>query len=145
VLCYTPDNTNWVALVKEDVSQNVSLPGNLAVLNALLVPVTISTSGPVAVSGWGTYLNNSSGAITFNLPTPTSSNIGTQFCFRQATGKTGAITIATASSSIFIDVLGVNGTVGTLVSSGGGASACVVSISPTEFQANIVSGTWTNN
>jgi hypothetical protein len=126
---------------------NVTLPaGRLSVGGVLIVPVTISTSGPVTVSAWGFYFNNASGALTFNLPAITSTDVGTQYCFRNFTGKSGAITLK-APVSTYFDVAGVNGTVaGTLVSGGAlGDSACVVSISTTQYMAYTGSGSWTNN
>lgn len=126
---------------------NVALPsGTLSVAQALLVPVTISTSGPVTVSTWGFYFNNTSGALTFNLPAITSATVGVQYCFRNFTGKTGAITLK-APASTYFDVAGANGTAaGTLVSGGAlGDSACVISISTTQYMAYPGNGSWVNN
>lgn len=103
------------------------------------VPVTLSTSSPVTVSGnVAFYFNNSTGAMTYNLPTITSGTVGAQYCFRNAVTKTGAITLK-APSSTYIDVSGTNGTAaGTLVSSGAaGDSACVVAVSTTQYAAYV--------
>ena len=126
---------------------NVVLPsGTLSVGQALLVPVATPTSGPVTVSAWGFYFNNASGALTFNLPVVTAATVGAQYCFRNFTGKSGAITLK-APASTYFDVNGANGSVtGTLVSGGAlGDSACVVSISTTQYMAYPGTGSWTNN
>ena len=112
----------------------------------VLVPVVISTSGPVAVAATGFYINNASGALTYTLPTITSGLVGMQFCFRNAVTRTGAITL-TAPASTYIELSGAVGTVaGTLVSGGAlGDSACVVAVDTTHYYAYVVGGVWVNN
>ena len=155
-LLYTCQNGTWVQISGGGGSSlapfttdgtNVALPsGTLSVGQALLVPMATPTSGPVTVSAWGFYFNNASGAMTFNLPVVTSATVGAQYCFRNFTGKSGAITLQ-APASTYFDVNGANGSVtGTLVSGGAlGDSVCVVSISTTEYMAYPGNGTWTNN
>jgi hypothetical protein len=111
-----------------------------------LLPVALPSSGPIAVAASGYYLNSASGALTFNLPVITSANIGAQFCFRNNTGNSGAITLR-APASTYIDLNGVNGSAaGTLVSGGAlGDAACVVSVSATQYIAYPGNGSWTNN
>ena len=126
-----------------------TLPGNIPSTvgaNGILVPVLISTSGPVSVIATGFYLNNAAGALTWNLPTIASANLGAQFCFRSLPTKTGALTLK-APASTYIGVGGTNGTAsGTLVSSGAlGDAACVVAASTTQYLAYVGSGVWTNN
>ena len=108
--------------------------------------VTVSTSGPVAVTTSGYYFNNAAGALTFTLKTLASGDVGNTWCFRNYTGKSGAITL-TAPASTSIDVLGANGSAaGTLVSAGAlGDSVCVTAVTTTEYMAYVGAGTWTNN
>jgi hypothetical protein len=141
--------------LQPDLSGNVSVTGTATIGTTLptsignsgvLVPVVISTSGPVAVSATGFYFNNASGALTYTLPTITSANVGLQVCVRNAVAKTGAITL-TAPASTYIDVSGAVGSAaGTLVSGGAlGDSACVVAVDTTHYYAYVGSGSWTNN
>ena len=105
------------------------------------------TSGPVTDPG-GLYVflnNNASGALTFNLPD--GSAAGMQRCYRNSTGKSGAITVAVTTGNN-IDVGGANGTTstGTLVSGGAlGDSACLVADGSSHWYAYIYSGLWSNN
>lgn len=109
------------------------------------VPVLISTSGPVADTGvpYSFQFNNASGALTFNAP---SGVAGYQRCYKNATGKSGAITVQMATSNT-VDVGGTNGSsAGTLVSSGAAGDAlCMVSDATNHWYAYISSGSWTNN
>lgn len=115
--------------------------------NAVIRPgVTISTSGPVADPGGSSaYLyNNAAGALTFNLP---DGVVGFQRCYRNATGKSGAITIAVTTSNA-IDYNGANGTTttGTLVSGGAlGDAVCLVADAAHHWYAYVQRGSWTNN
>lgn len=111
-----------------------------------VVPVTISTSGPVTDPGGSSnfQLNNAAGALTFNLAVGVA---GYQRCYRNATGKSGVITIAVTTSNA-IDLNGTNGTTttGTLVSGGAaGDSVCLWSDSSNHWYAQVGKGTWTNN
>lgn len=110
--------------------------------------VTVSTSGPVTVAGTGSgfWYNNSSGAITFNLPTITSGMLGYQFCFRNYTSNTGVVTLQSPASTL-IDLNGATATAaGTLVSGGAaGDSVCIVPVATTLYMAYVGVGTWTNN
>lgn len=108
--------------------------------------VTISTSGPVADPGGSSafLFNNAAGALTFTLPAGVA---GLQRCYRNATGKTGVITIAVIASNA-IDLNGANGTTstGTLVSSGAlGDAICLESDATNHWYANVSKGTWINN
>jgi hypothetical protein len=110
------------------------------------VPVLISTSGPVTdPGGQSVYqFNNASGALQFNLPAGVA---GMQRCYRDATGKSGAITVAVTTSNA-IDLNGANGTTstGTLVSGGAlGDAVCLVSDAANHWYAYVQKGTWTNN
>lgn len=129
-----------------DNGTTLSTTKTVSVGSGVLAPVTISTSGPVTVSGWGFFVNNASGALTYTLPTITSGTVGLQYCFRNAATKTGAITI-TAPASTYIDKDGANGSAaGTLVSGGAaGDAACVVAVSTTQYMAYVAKGAWTNN
>jgi len=126
--------------VRVDISTS-TLPPSSGV-----VPVTLSTASPASPTVSGFYLNATSGAITYNLPTITSGTVGAQYCFRNYTTKTGAITLK-APASTYIDVAGANGTAaGTLVSGGAvGDSVCVVAVSTTQYMAYPGNGTWANN
>jgi hypothetical protein len=108
--------------------------------------VTISTSSTVTVSAVGFYLNNASGAVTYNLPAITSAMVNAQFCFRNAVTRSGAVTIQLPAAT-FMDNFGANGSAaGTLVSTGALAdSVCVVAVSTTQYIAYIGLGNWTNN
>jgi hypothetical protein len=110
------------------------------------VPITIAGSGPVSDPGGANdYLyNNAAGALTFNLPAGVA---GYQRCYRNATGKSGAITVAVSASNT-IDLNGSNGTTstGTLVSAGSaGDAVCLVSDTTNHWYAYVQKGTWTNN
>lgn len=124
-------------------SSGALLPGPLGPVN-VGTAVTISTSGPASVGLTGFYFNNAAGALTFNLPTITT--VGSQYCFRNYIGKSGAITLA-APASTYINVRGTNGSAaGTLVSNGAlGDSACVVAVTTTQYVAYLGDGVWTNN
>lgn len=114
---------------------------------AASLPVTTSTSGPVAISAAGYYLNNAAGALTYTLPTVVTGTIGKTYCFRNAVTKTGAITL-TAPASTTIDYFGLNGSAaGTLVSSGAaGDAVCLIAQTTTQYVAWFPGfGSWTNN
>ena len=132
---------------------SVIFPGNvkvgptvLNVTSGVIVPLAIATTSPISPAATGFYLNNGSGAITYNLPAITTATVGLQMCFRNAVTKTGVITL-TAPASTYIDVNGANGSAaGTLVSGGAaGDSACVVAVSTTQYMAFTGGGSWTNN
>jgi hypothetical protein len=131
----TTDTTN---------ASNIS-SGTLAAARMPNVPITVATSSPQSDPGGASaYLfNNGSGAMTFNAPAGVA---GLQRCYRNATGKSGAITIQMAASNT-LDVSGANGSsAGTLVSGGAlGDSACIVSDATNHWYAYIQKGTWTNN
>lgn len=91
------------------------------------------------------YINNSGGNCQFNLLAGTTGKF--QRCFRNATGNSGIITIAVATSNS-IDVNGTNGTTssGTLVSGGAlGDSVCVVDDGSNHWYAFVQNGAWANN
>lgn len=129
-----------------DVNGNVSIKGNLKVVGKALVTVSVTTLSSVTVSSSGFYINNSSGAVNYLLPAITTSTVGTQVCVRNATTRTGVITV-TAPASTFIDKDGANGTAaGTIVSGGALAdSACFVGITTTQYLYYPGAGTWTNH
>jgi hypothetical protein len=109
-----------------------------------LTNVAVNTTTPITVSNsTGYYLNNYTGAITYNLPATAT---GKSFCFRNAVTRTGIITIK-APASTYIDKDGALGTVsGTAVSGGAlGDSACVVGYDSTHYMLFVNRGTWTNN
>jgi hypothetical protein len=109
------------------------------------VGVSISTSGPVSDPGGVADIqyNNAAGALTFNAPAGVN---GYQRCYRNATGKSGVITVQMAASNT-VDLTGANGTsAGTLVSGGALADAvCIVSDATNHWYAYVSSGSWTNN
>jgi len=117
----------------------------LNVTSGVIVPLAITTTSPISPAATGFYLNNGSGAVTYNLPAIITATVGLQMCFRNAVTRTGAITL-TAPASTYIDVKGANGSAaGTLVSGGAlGDSACVVAVSTTQYMAFTGGGTWTN-
>ncbi len=110
------------------------------------LPVTVATVSPQAVTQTGFFFNNAAGAMTFNLPAITTATVGNQYCFRNYTARTGAITLQLPAATS-VDVDGVNGTAaGTLVSGGAlGDSACVVAVAVGQYMAYIGTGVWTNN
>jgi hypothetical protein len=113
------------------------------------VDQAIDTSGPVTVATTSGYnWNNSSGALTYNLPTITAGMVmaGYSRCFGNLYGKSGALTLQ-APASTYIALYGTLGSAaGTLVSSGAlGDSACVVAVDTTHYQATGTAGNWTNN
>jgi hypothetical protein len=133
----------------DSVAIPTTLPGSLPTStgpSGVLVPVLISTSGPVSAVATGFYINNASGALTYTLPVITSANVGLQLCFRNAVTRTGAITL-TAPASTYIDVAGAVGSAaGNLVSGGAlGDAACVVAIDTTHYYAYVGNGTWTGS
>jgi len=107
------------------------------------VGMTINNSGTsaTAVAGWN--LNDTTGAFNYTLPTASA---GAQYCFRNATGRTGAITL-TMPASTTLDIGGVAGSAaGTYVAGGAlGDSACVTGLSSTKYIGQTLSGTWTLN
>ncbi len=117
--------------------------GNLKISPTL--PVTVATVSPQAVTQTGFFFNNAAGAMTFNLPPITTATVGNQYCFRNYTARTGAITLQLPAATS-VDVDGVNGTAGgTLVSTGAlGDSVCVVAVAVGQYMAYIGSGTWNN-
>lgn len=121
--------------------------GTLSVANpSQLFPVATATSGPITVTATGFYLNNASANITYNLPAITSSTVGAQYCFRNFTGATGAITLQDPASTHLDNAGAVGSTAGTFVSGGAlGDAACVVAVSTTLYMAYPSHGTWTNN
>ena len=106
----------------------------------------IATSTSVAISTTGFTFNNTSGALTFVLPTITSGLVGSEFCVRNSATKTAALTLK-APASTTIDMSGANGTAaGTMVSGGALAdAACVLATSTTTYVAYLQSGAWVNN
>jgi hypothetical protein len=131
-----------VAHLVVDGAGNWDVDGNAAAYT----PVLISTSGPVADPGGPSYYqyNSASGALTFDLPAGIA---GMQRCYRNATGKSGVITVAVTTSNA-IDDNGANGTsgTGTLVSGGAlGDAVCLVSDVANHWYAYVQKGTWTNN
>jgi hypothetical protein len=119
---------------------------SLRAMDGSTAPVTVSTSSPVTASSPGFYYNDSTGAITYNLPTITASMVGARYCARNLAPRTGAITLQ-APASTYIDKDGSNGTAaGTLVSAGAaGDSVCVIAVTTTQYVSYIGSGVWTNN
>ena len=109
------------------------------------LPQLISTSGPVADPGGIRYqqYNNASGALTFNAP---AAVVGMLRCYRNATGKSGAITIQMATGNK-VTLAGTDGSsAGTLVSSGALDDAvCLTSDATNHWYAWVAAGTWTNN
>lgn len=110
-----------------------------------------STSGPVTDPGdtFDFQYNNAAGALTFNAP---AGVLGLERCYKNATGKSGVITVQMAASNT-VDVTGsvggggVNGSVaGTIVSGGALADeVCINSDTANHWYGHVVSGTWTNN
>jgi hypothetical protein len=102
----------------------------------------ISTSGAVTDPGNASdyQFNNASGALTFNAPVGVA---GLQRCYRNATGKSGVITIQMAASNT-VDLNGVNSSsAGTLVSTGAlGDAACIVSDAANHWYAYVQKGSW---
>jgi len=122
-----------------DRSQKIATTG-------FVIPgVTTSTSGPVSDPGdtFDFQYNNAAGALTFNAP---AGAVGLERCYRNATGKSGAITVQMATSNT-VDIAGVNGSAaGTLVSGGAlGDGVCINSDATNHWYGSVVSGTWTNN
>jgi hypothetical protein len=118
-----------------------------SIQSVCIIPArTIATTSPATDPGTNeAYLyNNSSGAMTFPLPTAA----GTQRrCYRNATARTGVITISVASGDT-VDYAGTNGTTstGTLVSTGAaGDEICLVSDAVNHWYATKLLGSWTNN
>jgi hypothetical protein len=146
---WSDDGSTISAASGRSVAIPTALPGALPTTtggSGVLVPVLISTSGPVSPVATGFYINNASRALTYTLPAITSANVGLQVCVRNAVTKTGAITL-TAPASTYIDVSGAVGSAaGTLVSGGAlGDAACVVAVDTTHYYAFIGVGTWNNN
>jgi hypothetical protein len=107
------------------------------------VAVLVATSGPVADPGGISYVleNNSTGAITFNLPAGTP---GLQRCYRNFTGRKGSMTISAPAGNT-IDFQGVNGTTGQLISTGAlGEYVCLVSDAANHWEVWGVEGSWLN-
>lgn len=120
------------------------LSGTMSPSQIPAVPVVIAASGPVSDPGGSNYYlyNSAAGPLTFNLPAGVA---GMQRCYRNATGASGAITIAVASGNS-IDLNGSNGTTGTLVSTGAlGDAVCLVSDTANHWYAYVQKGAWSNN
>lgn len=90
-----------------------------------------------------TIICDVAGGCTFNLPAP-SGNL--KYCFRNYTGRVGAMTVV-APAGVTIDVDGaVNSTPGNLTSAGAlGDSVCVQAVTSIRYFAFPGTGTWTNN
>lgn len=107
----------------------------------------VYSSSPVAVPlTGGYYYNNASGAITFNLPTIAPNMLGSKWCFRSWTGKTGVITLQLPSATV-LDIDGASGASAGFLTSGGalGDYACVVAATTGQYEAEAPHGTWTNH
>lgn len=119
-----------------DGSQLTNIPGSA-------LSLTTSTSGPVTVTTAGYYFNNSTGALTYNLPTITSGTIGSPYCFYNDATRSGAITI-TAPASTVITYNGVNtAAAGSVVSTAAlGDSGCVVAKTTTQYVFSPGIGVW---
>jgi hypothetical protein len=122
-----------------DRSQKIATTG-------FVIPgVLTSTSGPVSDPGdtFDFQYNNAAGALTFNAPAGVQN---LQRCYKNATGKSGVITIQMAASNT-VDIAGANGSAaGTLVSGGALADeVCINSDTANHWYGHVVSGTWTNN
>lgn len=98
--------------------------------------VTVSTSGPVSVSGLSGYYVWAPGvattAGTFNLPTAAA---GEQYCFETGTGVTGVMTIKLPAST-YADYHGVNGSATGTITMGGalGDAVCVRGTDGTHYK-----------
>lgn len=119
---------------------------NLTGIVILPTRTSIVSTSPVAISASGYYFNNSVGAITFNLPTIVTGTIGSKYCFRNYTTRTGVITIQ-APAATTIDVDGaINSTPGNTTSGGAlGDSVCVIASDVGKYILFVGIGTWTNN
>jgi len=126
---------------------NTGIQATAAITAADLPNINVLTSSSGAVADPGNsadyQFNNASGALTFNAPDGVA---GFQRCYRNATGKSGAITIQMAASNT-VDLNGVNGTTaGYLLSTGAlGDSMCIVSDAAHHWYAYQEHGTWSNN
>lgn len=114
---------------------NFTIP-NLAYINAAF-------ASPVTATQAGTYYNNTSGAVTYNLPVLTGATIGMQWCFQQYFSNTGAITLQLPAST-FLKVNGGSGaTAGTFISTGtAGDSVCIVALNPSVYSLTTIVGVW---
>lgn len=133
--------------LRKDGSGNVEIgPTLLDATWGLLIPVTVSSSGPVTIGKSGFWFNDAAGALTFNLPAITTANIGARFCIRNMPTRTGAITLQ-APASTYISKDGANGSAaGTFVSAGAlGDNVCVLAVTTTQYISYVGSGTWTAN
>jgi hypothetical protein len=86
--------------------------------------------------------NNAAGALTFSAP---AGVVGRQRCYRNATGKSGAITVQMAIGNS-VDLDGADGTSGGYLISGGalGDSLCIISDAANHWYAVVNKGIWTN-
>lgn len=109
----------------------------------VVVTITTGSAGQTITAAEGFFVNDTAGAITYSLPTPSA---GVRICVRNNTTRTGAITLDAATST-YIDADGANGTSGGTIVSGGalGDSACVLGVSATQWMFYKGSGTWANN
>ena len=118
-----------------------TMPGGIPGLQ--LIAVIMSPTSPVTVAAVGTYYNNSTGAITYNLPTITTAIVGSQFCFSQAVTRTGVITLQAPASTFFVDAGAAGSSAGTFVSPGALAdTACVLAVDLTHYYVSAKSTAW---
>jgi len=112
-------------------------------VNMAPVPALTSTSGPVADPGGPAYFqyNNAAGVLTFDAPAWAA---GLQRCYRNATGKSGAITVQMATGD-YADLAGANTTsAGYLLSTGVLADGICITASDTShyWYSYPSSGSW---
>lgn len=120
-------------------------PGTTGAITIGSTVMLTSTTGPVIDPGGaiGYQFNGASGALTFNAPVAVA---GMRRCYRNATGKSGAITVQLASTDK-ADLAGSNGSTGGTIVSGGALAdeICLTSDVANHWYARGSSGTWTSN
>ena len=137
------NSTGIVTLAQSELSGDCVTSGSNSTV--CRPSVLTSTSGAVADPGGSSayQFNNGTGALTFNAPDGVA---GIQRCYRNATTRTGVITVQMAASNT-VDINGANGSsAGTLVSGGAlGDAVCIVSDAAHHWYGFVEKGTWANN
>lgn len=121
-----------------------------------LTPITITTGATASLGATGGacgtaaclsgYTLNAettpATAVAYTLPVAAA---GKQYCVRNYTGSTGALTLQTSAAGQYIDVNGANTASGGYVVSAGalGDAACAVGIDATHWALFVQGGTWT--
>lgn len=143
---YSGTLANGVTATTQTAGNNSTDVATTAYVNTIYNLIQTSGSPYTMSQLTGTYWNNTTGAYSFDLPTPAA---GLQFCFGNYQARTSAVSII-PGSGVTIYFKGAAGTAGSstgLVSGGAaGDFICVEATDTTTYMAiGAGYGTWTNH